>query len=195
VREIFKKARQTAPTIIFFDELDALAPKRGSNQGSHVIESVVNQLLTEIDGLESLRDVVVIAATNRPDIIDSALLRPGRFDRLILIPVPDKKTREDVFTAHTKGVPLKDVNIKKLVDMTEGYTGSDIEALVREAALGALRHNSKAKEVTMKNFEEALKDVGPSVTKDIEKSYEELKDTLKSATARQMQEESPSYFG
>jgi len=196
VREIFKKARQTAPTIIFFDELDALAPKRGMSQGSHVIESVVNQILTEMDGLESLQDVVVLAATNRPDIIDPALLRPGRFDRLILIPIPDIKTREEILKVHTKNMPLaKDVDLKKLTGQIEGYTGSDIESLGREAALHALRKDSKAKEVTMEDFEKALKEVGPSVNKDVEKRYEELKESLKSATARQMEEESPSYFG
>jgi len=199
VREIFKKARQTAPTIIFFDEIDALAPKRGANQGSHVTESVVNQILTELDGLESLQDVVVLAATNRPDMIDSALLRPGRFDRLILIPIPDPKTREEIFKVHTKNIPLKDVDIKKLVEKTEGYTGSDVEALCREAAISALRQgkesNKEANEVTMKHFEDAMKDIGPSVTKEIEKNYKEIKDSLKSATARQMEEDSPNYFG
>ncbi len=195
VREIFKKARQTSPTIIFFDEIDALAPRRGVNQGSHVIESVVNQILTELDGLEPLNDVVVIAATNRPDIIDPALLRPGRFDRLLLIPIPDKKTREEIFKVHTKGMPLKDVDIKKLVEKTEGYTGSDVEALCREAAINALRKDMGSKEITMNNFEEAMKEIGPSITKDLEKKYEEIKDSLKSSTARQMEEESPSYFG
>jgi transitional endoplasmic reticulum ATPase len=195
VREIFKKARQTAPTIIFFDEIDAIAPKRGMNQGSHVTESVVNQILTELDGLEALNDVVVLAATNRPDMIDAALLRPGRFDRLVLTSIPDKKTREEVFKVHTKNMPLKGVDIKKLVEKTEGYTGSDIEALCRESAIHALRKDMTSKEITMKDFEEALKEVGPSVTKEIEKNYDELKKTLKSATARQMEEESPSYFG
>jgi transitional endoplasmic reticulum ATPase len=199
VREIFKKARQTAPTIIFFDEIDSLAPKRGFEHGSHVTESVVNQILTEIDGLESLQDVVVLAATNRPDMIDAALLRPGRFDRLILIPTPDKETREEIFKVHTKKIPLKGVEIKKLVEKTEGYSGSDIEALCREAAINALRkgkeEGKEAKEVTMKNFEEALKDIRPSVSKEIEKQYEELQDSLKAATAKQMKDESPSYFG
>jgi transitional endoplasmic reticulum ATPase len=195
VREIFKKARQTSPTIVFFDEIDALAPKRGLNQGSHVTESVVNQILTELDGLEALNDVVVLAATNRPDMVDAALLRPGRFDRLILIPIPEPKTREEIFKVHTKNIPLKNVDIKKLVEKTEGYTGSDIEALCREAAIHALRKDMAAKEVTMKNFEEAMKEVGPSVTKDVQEKYDSLKDTLKAATTKQMEEESPSYFG
>jgi transitional endoplasmic reticulum ATPase len=195
VREIFKKARQTSPTIIFFDEIDALAPRRGQDSGAHVTESVVNQLLTEIDGLEALTDVVIIAATNRPDIVDAALLRPGRFDRLILTPIPDKKTREMIFQVHTKNMPLKSVDIKKLVDKTEGYTGSDVEALCREAAINALRKDITTKEVEMKNFEEALQEIGPSVTKEIEKNYDDLKNSLKSSTARQMEEESPNYFG
>ena len=195
VREIFKKARQTSPTIVFFDEIDALAPKRGATQGTHVTESVVNQILTEIDGLEALNDVVIIGATNRPDMVDSALLRPGRFDRLLLIPMPDVKTREMIFKIHTAEMPLKNVDIKKLIEDTEGYTGSDIQSLCREAALNALRKDIKSAEVTMKNFEEAMKEVGPSVTKEVEKEYNELKDSLKSATAKQMKDESPSYFG
>ncbi len=194
VREVFKKARQTAPTIIFFDEIDALAPKRGSNQGSHVTESVVNQILTEMDGLESLNDVVVLAATNRPDMIDSALLRPGRFDRLILTPIPDKKTREEIFNVHTKGMPLKDVDIKKLAEKSEGYAGSDIEALCREAAINALRKDPKANTITTKNFEEAFKEVGPSVSKEIEEMYKKAENSLKAAAAREM-EEKPKYFG
>ncbi|MCK4521811.1 MAG: AAA family ATPase, partial [Nanoarchaeota archaeon] len=185
---------QTAPTIIFFDEIDALAPKRGSNQGSHVTESVVNQILTEMDGLESLNDVVVLAATNRPDMIDSALLRPGRFDRLILTPIPDKKTREEIFNVHTKGMPLKDVDIKKLAEKSEGYAGSDIEALCREAAINALRKDPKANTITTKNFEEAFKEVGPSVSKEIEEMYKKAENSLKAAAAREM-EEKPKYFG
>ena len=107
VRQIFKKARQTSPCIVFFDEIDSLAPRRGLSSDSHVSERVVNQMLTEIDGLEEMHDVVIIAATNRPDIVDTALLRPGRFDRMILTPVPDEKTRLEIFKAHTKGMPLK----------------------------------------------------------------------------------------
>src|SRR3989344_2525389 len=106
VREVFKKARQVSPCIIFFDELDALAPKRGLSSDSHVSERVVNQLLTEIDGLEDLHDVVVIAATNRPDIVDTALLRPGRFDRMILTPIPEERSRFEIFKVHTKGMPI-----------------------------------------------------------------------------------------
>jgi len=195
VREIFKKARQTSPTIIFFDEIDAITPRRGMSSDAHVTESVVNQILTELDGLEELNDVIVLGATNRPDIIDSALLRPGRFDRIILTPVPDKATRKKIFEVHLKGIPLKGVNIPSLVEKTEGYVGADIEALGREAAIRALRKDIEAKEVTMADFTSALKDVRPSVTKEIEKAYEELKSHFKIATAKQMKEESPDYFG
>ena len=195
VREIFKKARQTAPTIIFFDEVDSIAPRRGISTDAHVTESVVNQILTEMDGLEELHDVVVIAATNRPDMIDTGLLRPGRFDRIILTPAPEKKSREAIFKIHTKEMPLKAVSIPKLVDETEGYVGADIEAICREAAMLALRKDMKAKNVTMKEFEEAMQKVRPSVTKEIEKSYEELKDAFSRARAKQMEKEKPEYFG
>jgi transitional endoplasmic reticulum ATPase len=194
VREVFKKARQTSPTIIFFDEIDSLAPKRNASSDTHVTERVVNQLLTELDGLEELHNVVVIAATNRPDMIDTGLLRPGRFDRIILTPVPDKKTREKIFEIHTKGMPLKEVDIKKLIEKTEGYVGADIEAICREAAMLALRKDINSKEVNMKHFEEALKEVRPSVTKEIEKMYTDLKGTFKAARAKEMKDK-PNYFG
>ncbi|MBI4144140.1 CDC48 family AAA ATPase [Candidatus Woesearchaeota archaeon] len=195
VREVFKKARQTAPTIIFFDEIDSLVPRRGSSDDNHVSERVVNQMLTEMDGLEGLHDIVIIGATNRPDMVDTALLRPGRFDRIILTPVPDKKTRTEIFRVHSKGMPLKEVNLDVLASKTEGYVGSDIEAVCREAAIMALREDMKAKEITAKHFETALEKVGPSVTKDIEKSYEEVRDHFKSAHAKQMKDEKPAYFG
>jgi transitional endoplasmic reticulum ATPase len=195
VREVFKKARQTAPTIIFFDEVDSLAPKRGANSGSHVTESVVNQLLTEMDGLEEMQDVVVIAASNRPDIIDTSLLRPGRFDRMILAPIPDEKTRLEIFNVHTKGMPLKEVSIEALAKKTEGYAGADIESVCREAAILALRKNINAKEVTSKFFDEALDKVGPSSTKEVEAAYEELGQKFSSAKGKQMKDEMPSYFG
>ncbi len=195
VRAVFKKARQTAPTIIFFDEIDSIAPRRGISSDSHVTERVVNQILTEMDGLENLQDVVVIAATNRPDMLDNALLRPGRFDRIILCPAPDKKTREEIFKVHTKGMPLKDVKIDELTEKTDGYAGSDIEAVCREAAIFALRKDIKAEKVTMKNFEQALKKVMPSITKEIEKAYEDIRNHFKSARAREMKEEKPSYMG
>ena len=195
VRAVFKKARQTAPTIIFFDEVDSIAPRRGISSDSHVSERVVNQILTEMDGLENLQDVVVIAATNRPDMLDTALLRPGRFDRIILCPAPDKKTREEIFKVHTKGMPLKDVRIGELAEKTEGYVGADIEAICREAAIFALRKDIKSTKVSMKNFEQALNKVNPSITKEIEKAYEDIRKHFKSARAKEMKEEKPSYMG
>jgi len=195
VREVFKKARQTSPTIIFFDEIDALAPRRGMDSGSHVTETVVNQLLTEMDGLEEMQDVVVIAASNRPDIIDTSLLRPGRFDRMILCPVPEEKTRLEIFKIHTKGMPLKGVKLDELAKKTEGYAGADIEAICREAAIMVLREDIKAKEITTKSFNDALKKVRPSVTKDVEKAYEEIGEQFTSARGKQMKEEKPAYMG
>ncbi|MBU0666297.1 MAG: CDC48 family AAA ATPase [Nanoarchaeota archaeon] len=196
VREIFKKARQTSPTIIFFDEIDSIAPKRSESSDSRVTERVVNQLLTEMDGLQELEDVVIIAATNRPDMLDTALLRSGRFDRIILINSPDKKSRQAIFEVHTKGMPLaKDVNIKKLVDMTEGYVGADIESICREAAMLSLRVDLKSKEIQLKFFEDAIKKVRPSVTKEISEEYEKLQDRFSSAKAREMTDEKPSYYG
>ncbi len=198
VRKIFEKARQTAPTIIFFDEMDAIAPRRGASDGtdSHVTERVVNQLLTEMDGLQDLNDVVIIAATNRPDIIDTALLRPGRFDRIVYVPVPDKKTRKQIFGIHTKGMALdKDVKLDALVDKTEGYVGADIEAICREAAILALRKDMKVKTVKMEFFEEALLKVRPSTTKEIEDAYKELENHFRSAQGARFKEEKPSYYG
>ncbi|ENN96387.1 cell division protein CDC48 [Methanocaldococcus villosus KIN24-T80] len=140
IREIFKKARQNAPCIIFFDEIDAIAPKRGRDISTGVTDKVVNQLLTELDGMEEPKDVVVIAATNRPDIIDPALLRPGRLDRVILVPPPDEKARFEIFKIHTKNLNLaEDVDLEELAKKTDGYTGADIEAICREAAMLAVR--------------------------------------------------------
>lgn len=196
VREIFKKARQAAPAIIFFDELDSLAPRRGASTDSGVTERVVNQLLTEIDGLEALHDIVIIGATNRPDIIDTALLRPGRFDRIILTPPPDRAQRLDIFKIHTKSMPMaKDVKLEELCERTEGYVGADIESVCREAAIMALRENMSAKEIAKEHFDAALKKVRPSVTKDIEKMYRDLQEQFTQARAKEMQEEKPVYFG
>ncbi|MBW2985911.1 CDC48 family AAA ATPase [Candidatus Woesearchaeota archaeon] len=195
VREIFKKARQTAPTIIFFDEIDSLVPRRGLSTDSHVTERVVNQLLTEIDGLEDLHDILIIGATNRPDMVDTALLRPGRFDRIILTPVPDEKTREEIFNVHTKDMPIKGVTIKELAAVTEGYVGADIEAICREAAIIALREDIKSKEINKKHFEEALQKVRPSVTKEIDQTYRKLRDHFTAAKAKEMQAQKPTYFG
>ncbi len=188
VREMFRKARQVAPCVLFFDEIDSLAPRRGSGSDSHVTERVVSQLLTELDGMEELKDVVVIAATNRPDMIDPALLRPGRIERHIYIPPPDKEARKEIFRIHLRGKPLADdVSIDELAEKTEGYTGADIEAVCREAGMLAIREAIKpgmtkeeAREVakklkiTKEHFEKALEKVKPSMTKEDIEAYEKM---------------------
>ena len=246
VRELFKKARQVAPTIVFLDELDSIAPMRGTDTGSHVTDSVVNQLLTSIDGLESMQGVVVIGATNRPDIIDQGLLRPGRFDRLVLIASPDELARFEIFKIHTKKIPVnitkneaktiqkeleglsfppnkkklqvlkagtsgevlddedldkleqdpasdlideKDLSDKEkllfwLSKKTDGFSGADIEALCREAAMIAIRENDKTDKVLKKNFEQALNVVRASITPNIIKFYDKISETLGSGVAK-----------
>ncbi len=188
VREMFRKARQVAPAVLFFDEIDSLAPRRGGIGDSHVTERVVSQLLTELDGLEELKDVVVIAATNRPDIVDPALLRPGRIERHIFIPAPDEKSRKEIFKIHTRGMPLaEDVSIDELAKKTEGYSGADIEALCREAGMLAIRDaigKGISKEelkkivgkikVTKKHFERAMEKIKPSLTKEDLERYRKI---------------------
>jgi transitional endoplasmic reticulum ATPase len=165
VREVFRKARQAAPCVVFFDELDAIAPRRGVSVGdSHVTERVISQMLTELDGLEDLKGVVVIGATNRPDIIDEALLRPGRFDRILEVPVPNNEARKQIFQIHTKKKPLEsDVNIDKLVEMTDGMTGADIAAIVNAAAMAAIKEHVRQKDnklvISMTHFEAGLEKV------------------------------------
>jgi transitional endoplasmic reticulum ATPase len=162
VREIFRKARQTAPTVIFFDEIDSIASTRGNSSDSGVTQRVVNQLLTEIDGMEELQDVAIIAATNRPDIIDPGLMRPGRFDRHIKVENPNEEGRLAIFKVHSKDMPLaKDVKLEKLAKDTEGYVGADIEAVCREAAMLTLRDNIEANEVKMKYFNKAMEKIKP----------------------------------
>jgi transitional endoplasmic reticulum ATPase len=161
VREVFRKARQASPCVVFFDELDAIAPRRGSEGDAHVTERVISQMLTEMDGLEDLNGVVVIGATNRPDIIDEALLRPGRFDRILEVPPPDKEARKQIFQIHTKKKPLDpDVKLDKLVEMTEGMTGADIAAVVNAAAMTAIKEHVSKKtgklKLSMRHFEAAL---------------------------------------
>jgi len=188
VREVFSKARENAPTIVFFDEIDSIATERGKNSGdSGVGERVVSQLLTELDGLESLEDVVVIATTNRPDLIDSALLRPGRLDRHVHVPVPDEDARRKILEVHTRNKPLADdVDLDAIARKTEGYVGADIEAVAREASMNASREfiGSVSREevgesvgnvrVTMQHFEDALNEVNPSVTPETRERYEEI---------------------
>lgn len=179
VREIFKKAKQSSPSIVFLDEIDAIAPRRGAYEGSHVTESIVNQLLTSIDGMEGMEGVVVIAATNRPDIIDPGLLRAGRFDRLIKVSAPDEGARLQVLKVHTEKMPLgKDVDLQDLAKLTKGYVGADIESLCREAAIMALREDRKARVVNKNHFEEALRSVRSSVTEEVIKYYDRLAEQL-----------------
>jgi len=167
IREIFKKAKQVAPSVIFFDELDAIASIRGGGDGgSSAREGTVNQILTELDGIEDLSEVVILAATNRPELIDPALLRPGRFDRHLLVTPPDKDAIREILKIHTKDVPLtKDVTLKYLTNKLNGYSGADIESVVREAAMLALREDNKADKVKKKHFTEALTKVKPSLSK------------------------------
>ena len=182
VREVFRKARQAAPCIIFFDEMDAIAPRRGGDFGdTHVTERLISQLLTELDGLEILTNVIVIGATNRPDIIDAALLRPGRFDRLLYVPPPDRDSRIQIIKIHTKKKPLADdVNIEQLADHTEGYTGADIASLSSAAVMLAVREyvskykdqkqaDNRVKElkIQMRHFEEAMKKIRPLSTQEL----------------------------
>jgi transitional endoplasmic reticulum ATPase len=248
MRKVFERARQVAPCIIFFDEIDALAGKRGYEQGTKVTERVLNQMLAEMDGLEDLKDVLVVAATNRPDMLDPALLRPGRFDKILLINAPDEEGRLKILEIHTKKMPIslskeeiknlnedysnakinedslfkpgngktvnsedvkdskkKILNFKDLSDKqkllyhlakkTDGYTGADLEAFVREAALLALRESKEAKSVGPNHFEEALKKVKPSVTKNTIDIYKKIEDNfLKSAKAA-VPLENVSYLG
>ncbi|MFL6323759.1 MAG: CDC48 family AAA ATPase [Nitrososphaeraceae archaeon] len=188
VREIFRKARQAAPCIIFFDEIDAIAPRRGGDFGdSHVTERLISQLLTELDGLEILTNVIVIAATNRPDIIDAALLRPGRFDRLLYVPPPNRDSRIQIIKIHTRKKPLaEDVTIEELANHTDGYTGADIASLSSAAVMLALReHVSKYPDpkesdkhvrelrIHMHHFEEAMKKIRPLSTQEL-KMYKRI---------------------
>ncbi len=183
VRETFRKARQASPCVIFMDEIDSITPERGTGSDSNVTERVISQMLTEMDGLEALNDVVVIAATNRPDIMDPALLRPGRFDKSIFIGPPDKESREKIFAIHTSKKPLADdVDISKLAELTDGCTGADISAICNEAVMNAVRELVRSGKVpnddeigdckvSMKDFEAALEKIGPKA-RDKLKQYE-----------------------
>ena len=183
VRKIFERARQVAPCIVFFDEVDALAGKRGEDHGNKVTERVLNQILAEMDGLEDLNDVLVIAATNRPDMLDTALLRPGRFDRILLVNAPTEEGRLNILNVHTKNMALtNDIKLKDLAKRTVGYTGADLESLVREAGILALREDINAVEVKKKHFELALDKVKPSVSKSSIEVYKKIEENyLKSA--------------
>ena len=177
VRKIFERARQVSPCIIFFDEIDSMAGKRGGDSGNKVTERVLNQMLAEMDGLEDMKNILVIAATNRPDMLDPAVLRPGRFDRILLVSAPSEEGRLAILKVHTKKMPLaKNIDLALFAKKTEGYTGADMEAVVREAGLLSLREDIDSKEVKKKHFDKAVEKISPSVTKssiDIYKKVEE----------------------
>ncbi len=165
IAEIFRRARQAAPSVLFIDELDNIAPRRGSGFDSRVSERIVNQLLVEMDGMEQLESVVVLAATNRPDMIDTALLRPGRFDIFIFTPPPNQAARQAIFKVHTRNMPLaEDVRTEQLASATEGFSGADIQNICRKAVLAVLRTNLEATRVNMAHFYEAIESTGPSIT-------------------------------
>ncbi|MGI9142380.1 MAG: ATP-binding protein, partial [Fluviibacter sp.] len=164
VRELFRRARDSAPSMVFLDEVDALAPRRGQNTDSGVTDRVVAALLTELDGIEPLRDVVVLGATNRPDLIDPALLRPGRLERLVFVPPPDADARFEILKTAAKSVPLsKEVDLKALAGDLDGYSAADCVALLREAALTAMRRSIDAADVTAADVEKAREAVRPSL--------------------------------
>ena len=186
IARLFARARQVAPTVIFIDELDSLVPARGGGMGEpQVTERVVNTILAEMDGLEELNNVVLIGATNRPNLIDPALLRPGRFDELIYVGTPDTAGRRRILAIHTKDMPLtKDVDLEVLARRTEHFTGADLEDLTRRAGLSALRRSLDSTKVTMADFESALTETRASVTEEMLADYERIQDTLKSDAVR-----------
>ncbi|MFA1611950.1 CDC48 family AAA ATPase [Halobellus rubicundus] len=196
IRQTFRKARQVSPTIIFFDELDSLAPSRGGDTGNNVSERVVNQLLTELDGLEENGNVMVIGATNRPDMIDPALIRSGRFDRLVLIGQPDEEGREQILKIHTRDSPLApDVSLREIAEITDGYVGSDLETIGREAAIEALREDGDAEEIEMRHFRKAMESVRPTITDDLMEYYEEMQEQFKGGSSERLGERRDGRIG
>lgn len=186
VARLFARARQVAPTVIFIDEIDSLAPVRGGGLAEPAVtERVVNTMLSELDGLEELEGVVVIGATNRPNLLDPALLRPGRFDELVYVPVPGTEGRLHILRIHTKDMPLAgDVDLHDIVSRTEGCSGADLEDVVRRAGLFALRESMEARQVTRAHFERALSETRPSVTREMEQEYERMLQSLKQEVPR-----------
>jgi len=197
LREIFRRAKQAAPSIIFFDEIDAMTRTRGMST-TQVVDTLVSQLLTELSGMEELKNVVVIAATNRPDMVDYSLLRPGRFDRHILVPPPDEKSRREILKIHLRNVPLsKNVNLSELAKKTKNFSGADLEALCREASMLALRESLKDKKidkVDKKHFEEVLKKMRPSIPEVVAKSYEKFEKSLNNPITKKEKTEIPDYM-
>ena len=195
LREIFKKARQTAPCVLFFDEIDAIMSARGQSDDSGVSQRIVNQFLAEIDGLQALQGVLVIGATNRADILDPAVLRPGRFDGVLFVPPPDIEGRVEILKVHTKDMPLdSSVDISKLAEMTEGFSGADIEGLCREASMAAVRDEWKAKPVEMVHFQEALFEIRPSISPDIVKGFQSMADKVLRRQTGSTDEVLPGYL-
>lgn len=193
IREVFKKARQVAPCILFIDEIDSIATRRGNRNDSGVGDRVVNQLLTELDGIESLEGVTVIAATNRPDLIDPAILRPGRIDRNIEVEVPGLEARKKILEVHTRDMPLKDdIDMEKLAEETKGYVGSDIESLCREAGMFSLRNNPDSEEVAWEDFESAMDEVQPTATDENVEHYRQL--MKKMEKVEEPDRDSPDYY-
>jgi len=185
VREIFRKARQAGPAVIFFDEIDSITPRRGASSDSSVTERVISQFLTEIDGLETLNDVVIMAGTNRPDIVDPALLRPGRFDRLVYVPAPSYDGRKDILDIYTRKMPLgNDVDLEVIAKGLEGYVGSDIEALCREAGIQALREDINCEVVEQRHFVAAKSQIHATMTPQAVQYYDSLEKTLKTQHSR-----------
>lgn len=185
VREIFRKARQAGPAVIFFDEIDSITPRRGASSDSSVTERVISQFLTEIDGLETLNDVVIMAGTNRPDIVDPALLRPGRFDRLVYVPAPSYDGRKDILDIYTRKMPLgNDVDLDVIAKGLEGYVGSDIEALCREAGIQALREDINCEVVEQRHFVAAKSQIHATMTPQAVQYYDSLEKTLKTQHSR-----------
>ena len=185
IREIFKKARMHAPSIVFLDEVDSIAPIRGLLSDSGVTERVVTQLITELDGIKDLNNVIVIAATNRPDLIDPALLRPGRLDKLVYVPPPDLKARLEILKVHTRYLPLSDdVDLYELAKLTENYSGADLEALVREAFIIALRENPLRTRLEKRHFMKALEVVKPSLSEDMIRFYIEWTERIRRTLPR-----------
>ncbi|MHA2424968.1 MAG: CDC48 family AAA ATPase [Candidatus Thorarchaeota archaeon] len=195
VREIFKKARQTAPCVLFFDEIDAIMGSRNQRDDTGVSKRIVNQFLAELDGMQSLQNVLVIGATNRADILDPAVLRPGRFDAVVFVPPPDLTAREQILRVHTKNMPLADdVDIEILAELTVGFSGADIEGLTREAAMAAVRDDWKPKPVTMDHFKEALKEVRPTISPEDAKRFLQMAEVVKQRQPEKSTEILPQYM-
>ncbi|MFX1382811.1 MAG: AAA family ATPase, partial [Promethearchaeota archaeon] len=192
IREIFRKARQAAPTIIYFDEIDAITSGRGDYQGTQVYASIVNQMLVEIDGIENRKGVVVIASTNRPDIVDPAFLRPGRFDRLLYVTAPDLDARISILEVHSKNMPLaEDVSLKRIAQITEGYSGADLENVCREAGMQAIREKrEKLEKIELRHFETALDKITSTLPKSIIEQYDTMtQDLIRTRNIRESKED------